>query len=233
MVSTLLLVGIIAGYFAGQLPFGGAVGGTVTPEPAAGQPAPEAPVVLSDEEYDALSDSLVDEDDHILGDSDAPITVVEFSDFQCPFCARFHTETFGLLKQNYIDTGKIRFVYKDYPLGFHQFAQKASETAECAGEQDKFWEMHEKLFAAGQEWQVDSDTANATFKRYAKGLGLTSSRFDKCLDGGEMAQDVRDDLTQGSKNGVSGTPGFFVQGRTISGAQPYAVFAGALDSLIE
>ena len=161
MVSTLLLVGIIAGYFAGQLPFGGAVGGTVTPEPAAGQPAPEAPVVLSDEEYDALSDSLVDEDDHILGDSDAPITVVEFSDFQCPFCARFHTETFGLLKQNYIDTGKIRFVYKDYPLGFHQFAQKASETAECAGEQDKFWEMHEKLFAAGQEWQGGSATANA------------------------------------------------------------------------
>lgn len=162
------------------------------------------------------------DDDTVLGSKNAPVTIVEFSDYQCPFCKRFHDDTFGQLKTKYIDTGKVKFVYRDFPLGFHVNAQKAAEAAECAGEQGKYYEMHEAIFAKSQA--DGTGIAPADLKVIAKSIGLDSSKFDKCLDSGAMSAEVQKDLRDGSSYGVQGTPAFFVNGQLISGAQPFSAF---------
>lgn len=88
------------------------------------------------------------DDDPVLGNANAPITIIEFSDYECPFCKRFYDQTFGQIKKDYIDTGKVKFIYRDYPLSFHPGAEPAAQAANCAGEQGKYWEMHDKIFQA-------------------------------------------------------------------------------------
>ena len=166
--------------------------------------------------------SLVD-DDTIKGDKDAPVTIVEWSDFECPFCAKFYSQTLGQIEEEYIKTGKVKFVYRDFPLGFHQNAQKASEAAECADEQGKFWEMHDLLFEKGVAGGVSS------FKQFAVDLGLDAKEFDDCLDSGKMASEVAKDMQDGQAIGISGTPGFVINGQLVSGAQPFTVFKQVID----
>jgi len=172
------------------------------------------------------TDKLID-DDAILGNKNAKVTIVEWSDYQCPFCVRFHSDAFQQIKTKYIDTGKVKFVYRDFPLSFHQFAQKAAEAAECAGEQGKYFDMHEKLFTSGVEGDV------ASFKQYAKDLGLDSTKFDTCLDSGAMAKEITKDMNDGAAVGVRGTPGFIVNGELVSGAQPFAVFEQAIEAALK
>src|SRR3989338_4354394 len=136
-------------------------------------------------------------------------------------------ETYSQIEKNYIKTGKVKFIYRDFPLGFHQNAQKAAEAAECAGEQCKYYEMHNKLFEKG----VGGGAAG--FKQYAKDLGLDQNKFNQCLDSGAMAQEVKKDLADGSKLGVSGTPAFFINGQEIVGAQPYAVFEQIIEQKLK
>jgi len=163
------------------------------------------------------------DDDAVKGNKDAPITIVEFSDFECPFCARFYEQTLPQLTKEYIDTGKVKLVYRDFPLSFHANAQKAAEASECAHEQGKFWEMHDKLFGSG----VVGGTT--TFKLYAKDLGLDQAKFDNCLDSGKYVNEISKDLQDGSKYGVSGTPGFFVNGVPLIGAQPFEAFRAIIE----
>ncbi len=158
------------------------------------------------------------DDDEVLGNKNAPVTIIEFSDFQCPYCAKFYLETFPEIYENYIKTGKARFVYRDFPLSFHPNAQKAAEAAECAGNQDKFWEMSDKIFK--NQKALDNDN----LKVYAKEIGLNEDAFGKCLDKGEAANEVKKDFEEGAKYGVQGTPAFFINGISVSGAQPYSVF---------
>ena len=158
------------------------------------------------------------DDDSVKGDKDAPVTIVEFSDYECPFCTKFYDQSLQQIEKNYIDTGKVKFIYRDFPLSFHQNAQKAAEAAECAGEQDKYFEMHDLLFEKGVSGGVNA------FKQYAKDIGLNTKKFDQCLDSGAMAQEVKDDFAAGQQLGVSGTPAFFINGKLVSGAQPYSVF---------
>jgi len=160
--------------------------------------------------------------DTVKGSEDAPVTIVEFSDFECPFCASFYRETLPQIQANYIDTGQAKLEYMDFPLPFHSNAQKAAEAAECAGLQGKYWEMHDKLFEDGVVG------GSATFKQYADQLGLDNS-FDQCLDTGQMATEVMNDMKNGEEMGVTGTPAFFINGRFISGAQPYAVFEQVIE----
>jgi protein-disulfide isomerase len=167
--------------------------------------------------------SLMD-DDAIKGDKNAPVTIIEFSDYECPFCARFYSDTLSQIDEKYIKTGKVKFVYRDFPLGFHQNAQKAAEAAECAGEQGKYYEMHDLLFEKGVQGGV------ASFKQYAKQIGLDTGKFDTCLDSGAMAGEIRKDMSDGQKAGVQGTPGFLVNGQLISGAQPFAVFEQVIEA---
>ena len=164
------------------------------------------------------------DDDAFKGDKNAPVTIIEFSDYECPFCTRFYTQTLAQIQKEYIDTGKVKFVYRDFPLGFHQNAQKAAEAAECAGEQDRYFDMHDKLFENGVAGGV------ASFKKFAGQSGLNQGDFENCLDSGEMTSEVKKDFQDGQSYGVSGTPAFFVNGKLISGAQPFSAFKQMIDA---
>jgi len=164
------------------------------------------------------------DDDAILGDENAPVTIIEFSDFQCPFCARFHSQTLPLLKSQYIDTGKVKFIYRDFPLSsIHPDAQKAAEAAECAGEQNAYYKMHDKIFENQNSINTNS------LKKYAEQLRLDLNKFNNCLDSGKMASEVQKDLDDGKSYGVTGTPAFFINGKFIEGAQPFETFKNLIE----
>ena len=155
-----------------------------------------------------------------LGAPKAKVTIVEFSDFQCPFCSRAEATVKEVMK---VYDGKVRLVYRDYPLPFHPQAEKAAEAAHCAGDQGKYWEMHEKLFANQQALEAPA------LKGYAKDLGLDQAKFDKCLDAGEKTGLVETNRKAGEKVGVTGTPAFFINGYMLSGAQPFEEFKAIID----
>ena len=160
--------------------------------------------------------------DHVLGPKDAKVTLVEYSDFECPYCAR-HYDTMKKIEENY--KGKVRIVFRHFPLGFHAHAEKAAEASECAGDQGKFWEMHDKLFELNKAKKLGVEA----FKQAAKDLGLDSAKFDKCLDSGEKADVIKADQKTGAESGVEGTPGTFVNDKFISGAYPYETFSSLID----
>jgi protein-disulfide isomerase len=154
------------------------------------------------------------------GPANAPVTIVEFSDFQCPYCGREVPVIDRVMKEY---DGKVRLVFRHYPLDFHPFAQKAAEAGACAQDQGKFWELHDKMFGNQNNLAVDD------LKGYAKQVGLDPSKFDKCLDSGEKKALVEQDQKAGSAAGVSGTPAFFINGLFVNGAQPYEVIKQTVD----
>ncbi len=158
------------------------------------------------------------DDDAVKGDSNAPVIIIEFSDYECPFCGRYFQQTYPQIVKEYVDTGKVKIVFRDFPLSFHENAQKAGEAAECAGEQGKYWEMHDKLFENQQALGI------VNLKQYAKELGLNTKAFDDCLDSGKMASEIQKDFEDGQNAGVSGTPAFFINGIALTGAQPFEAF---------
>jgi len=160
------------------------------------------------------------------------LEIVEFSDFQCPFCQRFFNEAYKEIKSKYIDTGKAKLVFRHFPLSsFHVNAQKAAEAAECANKQNKFPEYHDVLFEKGQA----DGTGLAVFdlKQYAKDLGLNTAKFNSCLDNGETADIVKKDIEDGGKAGVTGTPTIFINGEKIVGAQPYSNFEQKIEAALK
>lgn len=163
------------------------------------------------------------DDDAVLGDPNAPVSIIEWGDYECPFCKRFYQNTFSQIDEEYIQTGKVKFVYRDFPLSFHPQAQKAAEAAECAGEQDAYFKMHEKLYTSGVEGGV------TTFKQYAIELGLNKNEFNTCLDSGVMADEVKNDFEEGQAAGIQGTPGFIINGEMVSGALPFSNFKQVID----
>lgn len=162
-------------------------------------------------------------DDHIRGDKNAPVTMIEYSDFECPFCGRVQPTLEQILEEY---DGQVNLVFRHFPLSFHQNAQKAGEASECAADQGKFWEMHDKMFENQTALDVDS------LKGYAKELGLNTSTFNSCLDSGKHSQKIKDGLTDGSQYGVQGTPATFVNGTMVSGAQPYENFKAAVENAL-
>jgi len=164
------------------------------------------------------------DDDPVLGDPKAPVTIVSFEDYQCPFCKRSFDQTFPLLKKEYIDTGKVKYVYRDFPLSFHPQAQAAAEAGECADDQGKFWEYHDALF------QNQQSLSSALYSQLAGQLGLDVEEFDQCLQSGKFTQEVQNDFAYGSSVGVSGTPTFFINGIKLVGAQPYQAFKQVIDA---
>jgi len=158
---------------------------------------------------------LVDASDATFGPDDAVIELVEYSDFQCPYCQQL-TGTLEQLKTAY--GSDVRLVFKDYPLPNHAQAFKAAEAGHCALEQGKFWELHDTMFANQDELGVDD------LKRHAGELGMDQATFDACLDSGRFAAQVNANLREGQEDGVSSTPTVFINGRSVMGAAPYAVF---------
>jgi protein-disulfide isomerase len=172
------------------------------------------------------------------GDKNARVSLVEFADYQCTFCARFYRETLPQIEENYIFTGKVKFFFRNFPLErSHPQAFKAAVAANCAGEQGKFWAMHHRLFTHQEE------LGSKDLLQHAKTLALDSSKFTRCLDSDESAAKVRKDLADGEKAAVKITPTFFlglaepnntkitVQ-KTILGAKPFSDFKEAIDSLL-
>jgi protein-disulfide isomerase len=174
--------------------------------------------------------------DPVKGDRNARLVLVEFTDYQCPFCGRHVRDTLPQLEADYIKTGKLRYVTREFPLeSIHPQAFKASEAALCAGDQGKYWEMHDRLFS--NQRALGTDQLGA----HAQALGLDEAKFTQCLGGGAKAAKVRRDLAEGAKAGVTGTPAFFLgvaDGatvkvmRVIKGAQPVASFKEAIDSAL-
>jgi|SRR3989344_3637096 len=163
------------------------------------------------------------DDDPFKGSKKAPITIIEFSDFQCPYCAKFFTQTLPFLEEEYIKTGKVKLVYRDFPLSFHEFAAKASEASECADEQGKFWEYHDKIFNNQKQINVEN------LKNWALELGLNTEKFNNCLDSDKYRDEVLNDIKDGSSAGVQGTPAYFINGVLVEGAQPYENFKNIIE----
>jgi protein-disulfide isomerase len=196
----------------------------------AGQAAAQAPTgpVSVNERKDAP----------VKGNANAKVTIYEFSDFQCPFCKAFFEQTESQLLKEYVDTGKVKIVYRHFPLPFHVNAEIAAVAAECANQQDKFWEYHDLLFKNGQ---ADGKGLEAeSLKKYADSLGLNSgklgfgkNKFNQCLDSKATLSIVKQDTADGTAAGVNGTPSFYISGKQIVGAQPIAVFKQAIDEALK
>jgi len=164
-------------------------------------------------------------DDPVLGTASATVTMIEFSDFQCPFCQRV-MPTLKQLRDTYGD--RVRIVWKDFPLtSIHPQAFKAAEAGQCAREQGKFWEYHDRLFANQQALEPE------LLKKHAVDTGLDAAKFNACLDTAKYAERVQAQMGVGNQLGVSSTPSVFINGRMVSGAQPYETFTTIIDEELE
>ncbi|MDH5462854.1 MAG: DsbA family protein [Nitrosopumilus sp.] len=180
------------------------------------------------------------DDDPVIGNIDSPITIIEFSDFQCPFCARFHVQTLPLIFEKYIQEGKVKLVFRDFPIqSIHPNALPASVAANCANEQGGFKEMHDMLFENQDKWNnQDTTNALALFSQYAAEMKLDQDVFDACLTSGKYIEEIRNDLNDGRDYGVSGTPGFFIGNDQVGyvelkGAQPFESFKKIIDAQLD
>ena len=166
-----------------------------------------------------------------LGNKDAKVKVVEFADFQCPFCEQWFSQVMPQLKKDYIDTGKIAFYWRDYPF-LGQESNYAASAARCANDQGKFWDFHDYLYThQGQENSGAFSKDN--LKQFAATMGLNTDQFNSCLDADKFSKDYQTDLSDGQKAGVNGTPTVFVNGIAIVGAQPYEAFKSAIDTALK
>jgi protein-disulfide isomerase len=169
---------------------------------------------------------------HAIGDPNAPVVIIEYTDFQCPFCSRHYEQTFKQIKENFVDKGLVYYIFKDFPLtNIHPQAVKAAEAARCAGDQDAFAQMHGKLFSSQSEWSGNPN-ANQQFVQYAQEIDLDVASFTSCLESGQYESAVLQDLDEGAQLGVNGTPAFFINGHSMSGAQPYPIFEQAINQFL-
>jgi protein-disulfide isomerase len=163
-------------------------------------------------------DNISIDDDAILGDENAPITIVEFSDYECPFCKRANDDAITKVREKYVESGDVRIVYRDFPLSFHPNAVTAAIAAECAGDQDKYYEMHDAIFDSNQTLNADH------LKELAVNIGLNTGTFNTCLDNETHKEEVEADMAEGQRYGVTGTPAFFINGWHLKGAKPFSAF---------
>ncbi|MBS0579301.1 MAG: DsbA family protein [Proteobacteria bacterium] len=176
----------------------------------------------------------LDEKEFSLGRTDAPITMVEFTDYQCPYCRAFQAQTFAQLKAHYIDTGKLRFIVRDLPLEFHSSARPAAEAAHCAAEQGKFWEMHHALLTS------KDPLASGGIDKSAAAVGLDLARLHACMGAARYEGIIARNSATASMIGIHGTPAFVIgrmahgqlEGQLAEGAFPYSEFDGALKEML-
>jgi protein-disulfide isomerase len=176
------------------------------------------------------------DDERVWGDPDAPVTLIEFSDYQCPFCARHFLQTWPLIKEHFVDTGRVKYVFKDFPLtSLHPQALQAHTAAHCAGEQTAnavishpYWAMHDVLYERQETWSGQAEPGEV-FKQFARDLGLDVEAFASCLESERWREAIAADLNEGARPGVTGTPSFFVDGYPIFGAREFDLFAYAIE----
>jgi protein-disulfide isomerase len=215
-MSVLALVVVLTFLMNGKLPSAWAVNGNTNGNVAVNNPTPTDPNAANPTPTASPVKPVDEKNDHIRGNAKAKVTLIEYSDFQCPYCLR-HEDTLKQILANY--KNDVRLIYRNYPLNsLHPEAQKAAEAAECASAQGKFWEMHDKIFEANAAGTMSVQK----WKDAAKEIGIDTNKFNKCLDGGEMTAKVNQDESEGTTAGVSGTPATFVNGQMVEGAVPYA-----------
>jgi protein-disulfide isomerase len=175
------------------------------------------------------------DDDPMLGSPDAKVLIIEFGDYQCPSCRMFWKDVEPRLKKEYIDTGKVKLVFRDFPIvQIHPEALLASMAVDCAGEQNKYWEYHDKVFR--EQYNKGDDLVRfkaADLKKWAKDTKLDPAKFDQCLDSEKYKSEILKDKADGDAVSVQGTPTFFINGRVIGGAQPYPAFKQLIDDLLK
>jgi protein-disulfide isomerase len=167
----------------------------------------------------------------IEGSASAPVWVVEVSDFQCPYCRQFHDESYAELKRAYVDSGKVRIAYVNFPLSMHHNAFAASESAMCAAAQDKFWPMHDALFTTQKQWE-SLPAPQRMFDSLAVAQGVELTAFQKCVSNHITKPMIEADIDRATKQGVESTPTFLIGGMMVTGAQPLANFRRAIDSAL-
>lgn len=231
--AIIITIGILisGGVIKFQKPNSAQVAGVTAPTTAAPQAPTGGPV------------KVATGNDPVLGDKNAPVTIIEFSDYECPFCKSYFTQTAPQIISNFVSTGKVKMVYRDLPLSFHQNAQKEAEAARCARDQggdNTYFKFHDEVFT--------KTTSNGTglaldqLPIIAKGLGLNVDQFNQCLSSNKYAQAVKDDLAYAAQVGANGTPTFYIgksdpsgtiNGTQIIGAQPYATFQAAIEAALK
>jgi protein-disulfide isomerase len=167
----------------------------------------------------------------IKGSEQAPVWVIVISDFQCPFCKRWHDETAPRIERDYVRTGKVRMAYLNFPISTHRNAQPAHELAMCAAEQGNFWPVADKLFATMNDWKSRFN-AVAYFDSLARTLPLEQDRLNACIKSGDLRPLIEADYRRATRVGVGSTPTFFIGDKAIIGAQPYEAFAEAIDAAL-
>lgn len=219
---SMILVGIIIGYGFAHTTANVPLGGTAIDPTVVDDPAPE-PTPTAEERFPEVENVVaVTDDDNRFGDANATVSIIEYSDFECPFCTRNHATMKELMETE----DDINWVYRHFPLGFHANAQKAAEASECAADQGKFWEYSDLLFDEGAEI--------ANLAVHAETVGLNVATFQNCLDSEQYAQKAKDQMAEGSNSGVRGTPGNIIYNNKtgkavmVSGAQPLASFQEAI-----
>ncbi|HYW09962.1 MAG TPA: DsbA family protein [Longimicrobium sp.] len=166
-----------------------------------------------------------------IGRADAPITILEFADFQCPGCGQWATFMEPIIKERLVDTGRARYVFYDFPLDIHKHGFLAARAGRCGNEQGKFWEMHGALFTNQSKWSFEDDAASL-FVEYAKGAGLDEGKFEQCLRSDKYAQEVSQSTKLGESLGVAGTPSVFVNGQRLASVpRSYAEFEAQLQRI--
>ena len=187
----------------------------------AAPPAPSAPLPV------AAADAF---HGFTLGSDAAPVEVTEYSDFECPFCASFATVQMPVIREQLIATGKLRWRFRDFPLPSHQYSRYAAMAAQCAGEQGKFWQMHDHLFN-NHQWAQTGKNPRSLFRDFARASGLDLDKYDACMDGQRYAARLDASIQEGDALGVRGTPSFFVKGRPYTGRGTSDDFKALVDSL--
>jgi len=226
LVYILLLIAfLVIGYLLGKVEALSKDTAPIAAAPVApaGQQAPQQPTSPDPEQVkkDLKMGHLP-----VEGNGNAKVTIVEFSDFECPFCGRFYTDTLPQLKKEYIDTGKVKLYYRHYPLPFHPKAVPLALAAECANDQDAFWKMHDKIFENNATVATMTDDQ---IKQWGADLGLDTAKFNTCYDEKTHQKEIDEDNTAGAAVGVSGTPTFYINGKQLVGAQPFAAFKAIID----
>lgn len=195
----------------------------------AGRPQTASPISPASQGPAEIKSDLAD-DDPSLGSPDAPVTFVEFGDFQCPFCGRFFRQAEQEIIERYVKTGKVRFVYRDFAF-LGPESDWAAQAAECADEQGKFWLYHDYLYS-NQQGENQGAFSRDNLKDFSQKLGLDSEKFSSCLDSEKYLEEIKKDTADGRANGVSGTPTNFINGRPVVGALPFSQFESLIESAL-
>jgi protein-disulfide isomerase len=215
--AALVLIGLFIGYIIGRFELT-----TITIKNDQTAPAKNTVNEVQNTNTEATVNQVVAsaDDDPFIGQEEAAITIIDFSDYQCPFSAKFYSEILPQLKTDYIQTGKVKYVFRDFPLNIHPKAQYAHYAAECAKEQSKYWEMHDILFEKQKEWSEAEDLVE-TFTLYAGEIKLNTVNFKNCMTSETYKDEVAKDREDGISYGVKGTPTIIINGNIVKGISTY------------